>query len=260
MFTEIITWGILLEDSLVAEECHYNILRQERKVECTMAEDILLKIKEAVYNGEDEEAVELAEQSLEAGISPTDIIDKGGAAALDQLGQEFDRLEVFLPEVMLGGDAMKALINSVAPHMDAGKSAYKGKVIIGTAKGDLHDIGKSLVGTQLSTHGYDVVDLGVDIPTNKFLEVAKEEGADMIAISALLTTSQYYMEELINRLKDEGRREDYYVIIGGGPISTAYAEKIGADGFARSAQLAVQLTDSIMESDKKPGETVFSEV
>lgn len=249
-----------MEDSLVAEECHYNILRQERKVECTMAEDILLKIKEAVYNGEDEEAVELAEQALEAGIDPTDIIEKGGVAALDQLGEEFDNLEVFLPEVMLGGDAMKAVINTVTPQMEVGKSAFKGKVIIGTAKGDLHDIGKSLVGTQLATHGYDVVDLGVDISTNKFLEIARAEKADIIAISSLLTTSQYYMEELIKRLDSEGKRDEFYVVIGGGPISAEYAEKIGADGFSRSAQLAVQMVDAISESDKKPGEDLVVRV
>ncbi|MDD2427521.1 MAG: corrinoid protein [Eubacteriales bacterium] len=225
-----------------------------------MAEDILLKIREAVYEGEDEEAVKLAEEAIKAGISPTDIIDKGGVAALDQLGEEFDRLEVFLPEVMLGGDAMKAVINAVTPYMDAGSSAFKGKVIIGTAKGDLHDIGKSLVGTQLATHGYDVVDLGVDVPTNKYLEVARAEKADIIAISALLTTSQYYMEELINRLKSENKRDEFFVVVGGGPISAEYAGQIGADGYSRSAQLAVQMADAIVEAGKKPGEALVSKV
>ena len=190
--------------------------------------------------------------------SVSHIINKGGVPALTQLGEDFNNLMAFLPELMIGGDCMKALIETVKPHMQAGDSAFKGKIVIGCAKGDLHDIGKSLVATQLAVNGFDVVDLGTDVSTNKFLDTADACGADIIAISSLLTTSQYYMEELIKRLASEGRRDAYKVAIGGGPINPDYAEKIGADGYSRTADLAVKMADRLMAAEA--GSALISEV
>lgn len=207
--------------------------------------EIIKKIEEAVYEGEEDLIVDLVQEALDAGVSPLDIIQKGGVAALDRLGEDFNELIVFLPQLMMAGETMKALIGRVNPFLGE-ESAYKGKVIIGCAKGDLHDIGKSLVATQLAVKGFDVVDLGVDVNNNKFIERAEEIGADIIAISSLLTTSQYYMEELIHRMVEDGLRSKYRIVIGGGPINGEYAKKIGADGYSRTATGAAKMCEKLM--------------
>jgi 5-methyltetrahydrofolate--homocysteine methyltransferase len=210
-------------------------------------EDILLKIREAIYNGEEGAVKEFVQQALDQGVDPQDIIQKGGVSALNQLGEDFNNMLVFLPEMMIGGDCMKTLISMVQPSLKSGSSTFKGKVIIGCAKGDLHDIGMSLVATQLSINGYEVIELGTDVPTNVFIETAEAEKADIIAVSSLLTTSQYYMEDLVKRLKQEGKRDKFRIAIGGGPINGDYAKKIGADGYARTAELAVKMADRLMK-------------
>ena len=208
--------------------------------------EMIKKIEEAVYEGEEEIIVDLVQEALDAGVSPLDIIQKGGIAALDRLGEDFNELIVFLPQLMMAGETMKALIGKVNPYLGEGNAYKKGKVIIGCAKGDLHDIGKSLVATQLAVKGFDVVDLGVDVNNNKFIEKAEEIGADIIAISSLLTTSQYYMEELINRMVEDGLRSKYRIVIGGGPINGEYAKKIGADGYSRTATGAARMCEKLM--------------
>ncbi|MDY3746543.1 MAG: corrinoid protein [Lachnospiraceae bacterium] len=209
-------------------------------------DEILKRIEEAVYDGEDDMIEELVQEALDAGVSPEDIIQEGGVVALDKLGEAFNNLEAFLPELMIAGDCMKMLIAKVNPYLKEGESAFKGKVIIGCAKGDLHDIGKSLVATQLAVNGFEVLDLGVDVSTNKFIDTAEAEKADIIVVSSLLTTSQYYMEELIKRLESEGKRSKYRVAVGGGPINAEYAAKIGADGYSRTAQAAVKMAQRLM--------------
>ena len=220
--------------------------------------DYLTQIEAAVYDGDEDLVVELVEKALADGVDPEAIIQDGGVAALNRLGDDFNNMIAFLPELMIGGECMKKLIEMCSPHLKGGKSAFKGKIVIGCAKGDLHDIGKSLVATQLSINGYEVVDLGTDVPTNKFIDTAMAEKADIIAVSSLLTTSQYYMEELINRLSHEGKRDLFKVAVGGGPIGPEYAEKIGADGYSRTAALAVKMADRLL--DKKPGDPLVSEV
>ncbi|MDO4478114.1 MAG: corrinoid protein [Lachnospiraceae bacterium] len=221
-----------------------------------MMEEILKQMEEAIYDGDDELLDELMDKALEMGITPEDMIQEAGIKALDRLGDDFNNLMVFLPELMLGGECMKQLLDRVTPLM-GGTSAYIGKVVIGCAKGDLHDIGKSLVATQLSVNGFDVIDLGVDVAPNKFIDTADKENADIIVVSSLLTTSQYYMEELIKRLGDEGKRDKYRVAIGGGPISGEYAKKIGADGYSRTCYSAVKMAKRLMEI--KPTEELIIE-
>jgi 5-methyltetrahydrofolate--homocysteine methyltransferase len=211
--------------------------------------NLLHEIEEAIYDGDEESIEDLVQQALDEGISPEQIIADGGVAGLDRLGEDFNNLEVYLPELMMGGDCMKLLIDKVKPYLTAGESIYTGKIIIGCAKGDLHDIGKSLVATQLAVHGFEVIDLGVDVNTNRFIDTAEKEKADIIAVSALLTTSQYYMEELIRRLAEEGKREKYRIAVGGGPISAEYAKKIGADGYSRTANLAVSMAKKLMQAE-----------
>jgi methylmalonyl-CoA mutase cobalamin-binding domain/chain len=220
--------------------------------------DILKKLEEAIYEGEDEIIEELAQKALDEGITPADIIQISGITAMDRLGSDFNDLIVFLPQLMIAGDTMKALISMLNPYMGE-KSAFKGKVVIGCAKGDLHDIGKSLVATQLSVNGFEVMDIGVDVNNNKFVERAAAVGADIIAVSSLLTTSQYYMEDLVKRLESDGLRDKYRVIVGGGPISGEYAKKIGADGYSRTAKGAVALCEKLMTMKPRQELVVINE-
>jgi len=211
--------------------------------------DLFKRIADAVRNGSKEDVKKLADEVLENKVSPIEAIQKGGVSGLEQLGEAFENLEAFLPELMLGGEAMKVLIDSLTPYMGSEKSAFTGKIVIGTVKGDLHDIGKNLVATTLSVNGFYVVDLGVDVSTNKFIEKALEEQADIIAMSSLLTTSAYYMEELIKRLKQEELNTRFKVIVGGGPIDPNWARVIGADAYARTAVGAVKICKSLMGTD-----------
>lgn len=206
------------------------------------------KISNAVRYGQKEEIARLAEEVIKSGVSPIDAIQKGGVAGLDDLGEAFEKLEAFLPELMLGGETMKVLIDQLSPHLENAKGAFAGKVVVGTVKGDLHDIGKNLVSTTLSVNGFNVVDLGVDVNTNKFLEKAAEEEADIIAMSSLLTTSAYYMEELIKRLEKENLKSKFKVIVGGGPIDPNWARQIGSDAYARTAVGAVKTCKELMKT------------
>jgi 5-methyltetrahydrofolate--homocysteine methyltransferase len=223
-----------------------------------MEKDILLKIKEAVYNGEEEDVKEYVEQALEQGVEPQAIIQDAGVPALNKLGEDFNNMVVFLPELMIAGDCMKMLISMVNPYVESGAGIYKGKIILGCAKGDLHDIGKSLVATQLSINGYEVIDLGTDVSNNAFVDAAEAANADVIALSSLLTTSQYYMEDLIKHLEKEGKRDKYRIVVGGGPINAEYAKMIGADGYARTADLAVKMLDRLIKL--APGSELVVEV
>lgn len=211
--------------------------------------DIINQISDAVRFGRKDEISRLAEEVISRGIDPIEAIQKGGVAGLDKLGEGFEKLEVFLPELMLGGQTMKILIDKLTPYLEGKKSAFEGKVLIGSVKGDLHDIGKNLVATTLSINGFNVIDLGVDVSSNKFIEQACEVNADIIAMSSLLTTSAYYMEELINRLQKENLLSKFKVIVGGGPIDPQWAKDIGAYAYARTAVGAVKTCKDLLKLD-----------
>jgi methylmalonyl-CoA mutase cobalamin-binding domain/chain len=221
--------------------------------------ELIKRIYDAVYEGDEDLAAELAQQTIDAGLDANTVINEGGVAALSDLGEKFDRLEVFLPEVMMAGEAMKALVKVLSVTFGADDSAYKGKVIIGTAKGDLHDIGMNLVAIQLAVHGYDVINLGPDTQVNEYIDRAKGEKADIIAVSSLLTTSAYYQAELVERLESEGLRDRFKVIVGGGPITPEWTKKIRADGYARTANLAVKLCGTVIGSETRFEEPVIIE-
>ena len=198
------------------------------------------KITEAVYIGEDAEAAALAKEAIEQGANPEDVITSG-VTALERLGKAFDEMEAFLPELMLGGEAMHALLDVVRPHLKKENSGASATIVVGCAQGDLHDIGLNLVATQLSVGGFNVINLGPDTSVSKFLNAAKENDAAIIGVSTLLTTSAYYQEELIKRLEKEGLRDKYKIIVGGGPITPDWTKRIGADGYARTANQAVSV-------------------
>ncbi len=209
-------------------------------------EKYLNAIVEAVYDGDEDETLEAVDAALEAGVPAEDIINKGGVVALEKLGKAFDDMEAFLPDMMLGGECMHALLEKVNPYLQRDGKAENATIVVGCAQGDLHDIGLNLVATQLSVGGYNVINLGTDTTVAKFISTAKEHKASIIGVSTLLTTSAYYQEELIKTLTKQGIRDDYKVIVGGGPITPDWTRKIGADGYSRTASQAVELCKKLL--------------
>ncbi len=206
-------------------------------------EEILDKLTKAIIDGDEEAASEVAQEILKAGIDPQKAIHQGAVKGLELLGERYQRLDAFLPELILGGDAMKACMAILVPHIKPGQGGEisLSKVVIGTVCGDIHDIGKNLVAAMLSTVGLDVYDLGADVAVKQFIDKAEEIKAKVIALSALMTTTAYYQQEVINYLKDVGLREKYYVVVGGAPITPQWASQICADGAARTAIDAKEL-------------------
>lgn len=213
-------------------------------------QELFEKLQQIVYEGDADQAADLAAEAINAGAVPEDVINCG-VSALEKLGRAFDEMEAFLPELMLGGDAMHALLDVVKPHLvqSGNKNAT---VVLGCAQGDLHDIGLNLVATQLSVGGFNVINLGPDVTNAKFIETAKTNDAKIIGVSSLLTTSAYYQDELVKKLERDGLRDQFKVIVGGGPITPDWTRKIGADGYSRTANLAVELCTRLMAGEAGP--------
>ena len=216
-------------------------------------EEIQDKLKNAIIEGDEEAAEAVANEAIAAGINAMDAID-AAAEGLQVLGDKFEKMEVYLPELILGGDAMKICMDILLPHVDKSEEAgaQPARVVIGTVSGDVHDVGKTLVGAMLSVSGFEVHDLGSDVPAKKFVEKAAEINATAIALSALMSTSAYYQEEIIRYLVDAGLREKYYVVVGGGPVTPQWAEQIGADGHGRLATDVPRLLKQIISEGNPP--------
>ena len=216
--------------------------------------ELLEKLAIAIIEGGEEAAETAAKEIVAAGIDPIDAIQKGAKKGLDEIGERFQRLEAFLPDLIRGGEAMKACMTVFQPYIKAeqASSIELGKVVIGTVPGDIHDIGKSLVGNMLTASGFEVLDLGTDVPVKKFVEKAEEIGAKVIALSALMTTSSYYQEDVINYLKDMGLRDKYYVVVGGAPVTPEWTIQIGADGYGKTAVHASRLLERLVKEGISP--------
>ena len=216
-------------------------------------EEIKEKLKNAIIEGDEEVAEEVAKEAIETGMDAMEAID-AAAEGLQVLGDKFERMEVYLPELILSGDAMKICMDILLPHVEEEKegAAKPAKVVIGTVSGDVHDVGKTLVGAMLSVSGFEVHDLGSDVPAKKFVEKAAEINATAIALSALMSTSAYYQEEIIRYLRDAGLREKYYIVVGGGPVTPQWAEQIGADGHGRLATDVPKLLKQIIADGNPP--------
>lgn len=210
------------------------------------------KISDAIYDGDNELVVQLAEDALAAGADPEDIINLGGVAGLERLGKAFEEMDAFLPELMLGGEAMHALLEVVKPHLSTTAQQEVCPVVLGCAQGDLHDIGLNLVATQLMVNGFEVTNLGTDTSVGAFIAEAQKIGAKIIGVSSLLTTSAYYQDELIKKLEKDGLRSQFKVIVGGGPITPEWTQKIGADGYSRTAPQAVELCRRLAAGEEGP--------
>jgi corrinoid protein of di/trimethylamine methyltransferase len=213
-----------------------------------MDEQIYSAMAQSIIDGESEEAEKLAMQSIELGIDPLDAINQGFVVGVDHVGQLFSSGEAFLPELVMAGEAMKAAVNALEPEMTRkGKGReILGTIVLGTIEGDIHDIGKSLVGTMLSVAGFKVFDMGVDVPILTLIEKARTENADILGVSALLTTTMVKQRDVVEALDDIGMRSAIKVMVGGAPVTRDWAEEIGADGYSEDAIGAVAIAKELL--------------
>ncbi len=203
-------------------------------------------LMDALIVGRAPEVKRLVDQGLAEEVKPNEIINQGLIAGMNVIAERFKNNEIFVPEVMLAARAMQAGLAILKPLLAETGHEPAGKVVIGTVKGDQHDIGKNLVAMMLEGAGFAVIDLGSNVSTDKFLESVQSIRPDFLALSALLTTTMPEMAAVIKALEQKGLRQDVKVIIGGAPVSQSYAEKIGADGYAPDAGMAVELVKSLM--------------
>lgn len=214
---------------------------QSPKEEITMA---VKDIFQAVLNFDEEKVSELTREEIEAGTDIETILNEGLIAAMDEVGELFSKGDLFVPEMLMAAQAMKGGLNIIKPILAAGGMESKGTVVIGTVKGDLHDIGKNLVSMMMEGAGFNVVDLGVDVDSAAFVKAAQENKAKVVALSALLTTTMPAMEATVKAIKESGLAIS--TIIGGAPVSQEYADKIKADGYGEDAPHAVDLARKLM--------------
>lgn len=206
----------------------------------------LNEIANAVIAGNRKKVQELVNRALEEGLSPEEIINNGLLAGMSVIGERFKNNEIFVPEVLVAARAMQAGMDILKPLIAKNPGIIKGKVVIGTVKGDLHDIGKNLVSMMLEGAGYQIIDLGIDVPPEKFVEAVREHNPDIVGMSALLTTTMPQMKVTIDVLEREGVRNKVKVIVGGAPVTESFAKEIGADGYAPDAPSAVELVNQLM--------------
>jgi len=212
--------------------------------------DPLITISEAVQNGDQEQVIKTVGVALKAGVPASALLEKALVPGIRALGEKFKNEEVFLPEVLIAIRAMNRGVEELKPHFtaeDAKKQYKEGTVVIGTVEGDLHDIGKNLVGMMLRANGFNVVDVGVDVSADSFISAAKENGADVVAMSGLLTTTITYMPTVIEGLKKAGLRYRVKIMVGGAPVTRQYADEIGVEGFAEDCASAVDEARRLMK-------------
>lgn len=203
-------------------------------------ETLFQQISDNVVEMEDEQVEELCQQALDAGIDAAEIIQQGLIPGMDRVSALYEEGEYFLPEVLTASYALNAGLDLLRPHMKQEKSSQKLKLVIGVVEGDTHDIGKNLVKIMSESAGFQVIDLGRDVPLDDFIRTAKEEHCDFICLSTLMTTTMPGMKTVIDRLKEQGLRDQFKVLIGGGPVSQKFADDIGADAYTVDANAAVR--------------------
>ncbi len=211
-------------------------------------EQMLEKLAAAVVDGYEDEAKALAQTAVAEGIDPLEAIERGLSKGMEIVGGQFDSGEAYLPELLMAAAAFNAAMAVLKPEIEAQKKqmAKMGKVLIGTVKGDVHSIGKDIVASVLDTSGFEVVDMGVDNSSLEIIQEAEKIGADVIALSSLMTTTMPGQKEVIDTLNEMGLRQKYRVIVGGGPVNQAWADRIGADGYGRSAIDSAALVKALL--------------
>jgi trimethylamine corrinoid protein len=206
-------------------------------------DDTLAKMAQAIIDGRAEDARALAEGAVAGGLDLLEVIEKGYVPGLQKVGELWEKGEYFLPELISSAESMKAAMAVLQPELKKAnvEAPVKGRVVIGTIEGDIHDIGKNLVASMLQAHGFDVQDLGADVKLERFIEKAEETGADFICLSALLTTTMLNQKKFIELLRSRNLAGRFKVLVGGAPVTQRWASEIGADGYAENAPAAVRL-------------------
>jgi len=205
-------------------------------------------MRQSVLDGDPDRAADLAHEAIAAGMAPLDAIQRGFVPGLNEVGEGFGRGDLFLPDLVMAGEAMKAATAVLEPELQKGgvRREILGRVVLGTVKGDIHEIGKTLVSTMLSASGFEVHDIGVDVPYEDFALRARDLQADIVGVSALLTTTMTGQRHVVESLDRHGLRPRVKVIVGGAPVTKAWAEEIGADGFGEDAVAAVALAKALV--------------
>jgi corrinoid protein of di/trimethylamine methyltransferase len=213
-----------------------------------MSSELLTKITNSIVEGEPDETVELTQQALASGLEPLSIINDGLVPGMNIVGEKFQSGEYFLPHLIIAANGMQQSMELLEPELSARQQVVQvpGTMVIGSVAGDIHEIGKSLVATMMSASGFQVYDLGVDVPTEIFVNKVKETGANLLGLSALLTTTMTVQREVIEALEEAGIRDQVKVMLGGAPVSQEWAETIGADGYAEDAIGAVELARELV--------------
>lgn len=211
--------------------------------------EILKNIADSLMVGDDQKITGQVEQAIEEGIPTTDILDNGLIAGMNVVGVKFRDHDMFLPEVLMSARAMTAGVAILKPLLIAENVSSRGKVVLGSVQGDLHDIGKNLVGIMLEGAGFEVFDLGIDVPAEKFIDAAISEDASVIGLSSLLTTTMDIMKGVVNLVGERGLSDKIQVIVGGAPLSEEFAQSIGAQGYAYDAANAVEKVMDLLEKD-----------
>jgi len=215
-----------------------------------MSNELYSQLANSLVDGDPEATESLTRQALENGLEPMSIIKEGLMPGMNSVGDKFSCGEYFLPDLIIAADGMQKAMNLLEPELRARRQTVEspGTVVLGTVKGDIHEIGKSLVATMLSANGFKVYDLGVNVPNENFIAKVKETDANIVGLSALLTTTMTVQREIINDLVNAGLRDKVKVIVGGAPVTHGWASEIGADGYAEDAMGAVQIARQLVSS------------
>lgn len=213
-----------------------------------MKNELFQKMAQSVIDGDSDLAIELAQQAVEQGTDPLEAISQGFVLGVNKVGEDFSNGDLFLPELVMAGEAMKAAVSALEPEMKKRGSERQmlGKVVLATVEGDIHEIGKSLVGTMLSSAGFQVIDLGVDVSPGTIVEKTTTINANIVALSALLTTTMVKQSEVIEALEKAGLRKTVKVMVGGAPVTREWAQRIKADGYSEDAIDAVKVAKQVL--------------
>lgn len=211
--------------------------------------DLLEDLGQAVFDMDEDTTVELTEEAIDEGLDPEVILNDSLVPAMDEVGEEYEKGERYVPEMLLSAEAMKGAMKLLRPLLAESGVEPAGIVVLGTVEGDLHDIGQNLVSMMLEGAGFEVINLGAETPAEEFVEAIKEHNANILGMSALLTTTMTHMPDVIEALEEEGIRDQVQIAIGGAPVSQDYADEIGADGYAADAAAAVNLVKDMTNTD-----------
>jgi trimethylamine corrinoid protein len=214
-------------------------------------QNILEKLRAAVVLGDEKMVQGFVREALDSGVDPVEIMDKGLITAIRDVGSKFEKMEIFLTGMMMSADAMKAGMNILLPKIPKDKIQKRGIAVVGTVKGDIHEIGKNILSALLTAASFDVHDLGCDVAASAFVKKAEEVGANIIMASALMTTTLPGQKDILDYMVSVGKRDKYVVLVGGGPTTPEWAEEIGADGYAETAVDGVKLAQSKFEEKWK---------